>query len=61
MDANDVGQGKTHTQAIDKYDAEHGKYECNHGWRLNGPGALKHSAKTGAAANPMTLKGGEGK
>jgi hypothetical protein len=27
MDVNDVGQGKTHNQATDKYDAEHGVYK----------------------------------
>jgi hypothetical protein len=26
MDVNDVGQGRAHNEAVEKYDAEHGKY-----------------------------------
>jgi hypothetical protein len=58
MDVSDVGQGKTHNEAVEKYDAEHGKYDDS---RVKGakiePGRVKPAAKT---IDPFTLHGGSG-
>jgi hypothetical protein len=55
MEVSDVGQGKTHTEAIQKYDAEHGKYDDSK-VKLAKTKSPKPAAKT---HDPFMLHGGK--